>query len=252
MMPGNPTAISIITAVFNGARTIEGCIQSIVGQSLPPEHIVVDGGSTDGTLEIARRHVRGAAKVVSGPDRGIYDAMNRGIALASGEVVGILNADDFYPASDILEKVAAFFADPTVDACYGDLNYVRETNTEKVVRRWRSGAYDAKRFYQGWMPPHPTFFVRRRCYEKFGRFRLDVGSAADYELMLRFLLKHRIKAVYLPVVMVHMRTGGASNASLINRLRANRMDRRAWQVNRLTPWPWTMLFKPLRKIGQYF
>jgi glycosyltransferase involved in cell wall biosynthesis len=265
------SSVSIITAVRNGAATIIDTMSSLVSQTHPAEHIIIDGGSTDNTLDIVRK-ISPSARIISEPDTGIYDAMNKGIRLATGDIVGILNADDFYADAGVLAKVAAVFANPTVEACYGDLEYVSAnrdsgfgirdsglstqdlklmTQDFKVTRYWRSGSFDAEKFYWGWMPPHPTFFVQRSVYEKYGFFRLDMGSAADYELMLRFLFKHRITASYLPEVLVKMRSGGVSNATLANRLRANRMDRLAWSVNGLTPYPWTLLLKPLRKLPQY-
>jgi glycosyltransferase involved in cell wall biosynthesis len=251
MRASGKVKISVITAVLNGERTIRDCMKSVQKQTCPAEHIIVDGGSTDGTLEIVRVCAEKTDRLVSRLDCGIYDAMNKGISLATGDVVGILNADDFYPNADVLVKVARIFGDESVDACYGDLDYVDDLDTGRIVRRWRSGPYDIHRFYQGWMPPHPAFFVRKTCYETFGHFRLDMGSAADYELMLRLLLKHGRTVAYIPEVLVHMRTGGTSNASLLNRIRANRMDRKAWRVNGLKPWPWTLIFKPLRKVVQY-
>lgn len=243
--------ISIITATYNAGQTLADCLQSVAGQGVDVEHLIIDGASSDDTLQVVEAHRDKIAQVISERDRGIYDAMNKGIALASGEVVGILNADDFYAAPDVLERVLACFADPAVDACYGDLRYVAFEDPQRTVRFWRSGSFRPQRFYWGWMPPHPTFFVRRSVYERFGRFNLDLGSAADYEIMLRFLLRHRVHAVYLPKVLVHMRTGGVSNASLGNRLRANRNDRKAWAVNGLKPYPWTLTMKPLRKVGQW-
>lgn len=215
------------------------------------EHILIDGGSTDTTLRIADSYQHHLSSVISEPDAGIYDAMNKGIGLATGEVIGILNADDFYPSDDVLSRVAEVFSDESVDACYGDLIYVDGEDINKVKRDWQAGEFDRKKFYQGWMPPHPTFFVRASVYEKFGLFNLELGSAADYEIMLRFLLKHEVNAVYLPMVLVHMRTGGVSNSSVLNRLAANRMDRKAWVVNGLTPKFWTLYAKPLSKIGQW-
>lgn len=259
--------ISIITVTYNAASTIADCLLSVVSQTHPVEHIIVDGASTDTTMETVRR-ISPDVRILSEPDKGIYDAMNKGIGLATGEVVGILNADDFYSAPQVLEKVARVFEDPTVMGCYGDLEYistgvagaeVKEGKLTshpavdcKVIRYWKSGNYTSRSWYWGWMPPHPTFFVRRSVYERYGSFNLDLGSAADYELMLRLLCKEGIKTAYIPGVMVRMRVGGASNASLHNRLQANRMDRRAWEINGLTPYPWTLFCKPLRKLGQFF
>jgi len=200
--------ISIITAVLNGVRTIGHAIRSIGGQTHKEiEHIIIDGGSTDGTLRVIEGYHPCPAKVLSEPDRGIYDAMNKGIALASGEVIGILSADDFYRHGGVLAKVARAFEDPDVDSCYGDLDYVDPTDTSRVIRHWRAGPYDLRSFYWGWMPPHPAFFARRKAYQTYGDYNLELSSAADYELMLRFLLKHRITATYLPDVLVCMRTG---------------------------------------------
>src|SRR6185369_14345586 len=182
-----PATMSIITVVRNGAATIASCLESVRNQSVACEHIIVDACSNDGTLELVRRLSPGA-RIVSEPDRGIYDAMNKGIALARGEVVGILNADDFYPDPDALARVAAAFAAPEVDSCYGDLLYLQmgpsgaasgqAPERARVVRVWKSGPFKAERFYRGWMPPHPTFFVRRSVYERLGGFNLDFGSAA--------------------------------------------------------------------------
>jgi len=243
--------LSIITTVLNSADTIQTCIESVRNQHQPVEHIIIDGGSTDGTLEIIEEYRSRLAKVVSERDEGIYDGMNKGLRLATGDIIGLLNADDVYAGPDILTKVAKVFNEEHVDSCYGDLVYVHPHNTEKVIRYWHSGSYSVRQFYWGWMPPHPTFFVRRSVYERYGLFNLDLGSAADYELMLRFLVKHRITTAYIPEILVKMRSGGMSNASLKRRLIANRNDRLAWKVNGLKPYPWTLYFKPLRKVGQY-
>ena len=160
--------------------------------------------------------------------------------------------DDFYASSLVLQKVTELLETKDLSSCYGDLVYVNADNLDIVRRYWVSGRFDAKKFYWGWMPPHPTFFVRREIYEKHGLFNLDMGTAADYELMLRFLLKHRISCGYVPEVLVKMRSGGVSNSSLQNRLDANLMDRKAWSVNGLKPFPWTLTLKPVRKIGQFF
>jgi glycosyltransferase len=245
--------VSIITVVLNSAEYIEDCIKSVIGQDYKDiEYIIIDGGSIDGTIEIIRRYKNRIAKWISEPDRGIYDAMNKGIRMASGDVIGILNSDDMYANQHVLEKVAAVFADGQSESCYGDLIYVDAENADRIRRVWRSDPYNIHRFYQGWMPPHPTFFVHREVYEQYGGFNLELGTAADYELMLRFLVRHEITSSYIPKVLVCMRTGGMSNASVKNRIMANRMDRKAWAVNGLKPYPWTLLFKPLRKIPQFF
>ena len=245
------TDVTIITPVWNNAETIAHNIQSIADQSIPSQHILIDGVSTDGTLEIIEKQQLPGSIVISEHDNGMYDAINKGLKHAKGEIIGILNADDYYPNNKVLVQVLEAFSDSSIDACYGDLFYVDRLDTEKVVRNWKSGVYNPQKFYSGWMPPHPAFFVRRTLYEKYGGFRLDLGSAADYELMLRMLLKHRARATYIPRVLVHMRNEGMSNASLKNRLRANRFDRQAWRVNDMHPRPWTLLAKPLRKIGQW-
>ena len=243
--------ISIVTTVLNGAGTIQSCLSSIREQSVEADHIIVDGCSTDSTLSIINQYKTGTTRVISEKDKGIYDGMNKGLKMASGDIIGILNADDFYARNDILSKVRMVFENENVDSCYGDLVYVDHTNPDKIIRYWHSGAYKLSRFYWGWMPPHPTFFVRRDIYEKHGYFNLTFGSAADYELMLRFLVNYRITAAYIPETLVKMRVGGMSNATLRNRLKAHKNDRLAWKANSLKPYPWTLILKPLSKISQF-
>lgn len=244
--------ISVVTAVRNAAATIGGCLDSVAAQRGPTEHIVVDGASDDGTVELVRARGGSVARFVSEPDRGLYEAMNKGVALAGGDIVGTLNADDLYADAQVLERVRGVFENADILACYGDLDYVDARHPERVVRRWRSGSGTPGKIYRGWMPPHPTFFVRREVYGRCGVFNTGLGTAADYELMLRFLLKHGIRAAYIPAVLVRMRSGGVSNRSLGHRLRAHEMDRLAWKVNGLEPHPWTLPLKPLRKLGQFF
>lgn len=244
--------ISIITVCFNASETIGDSLTSVAEQSYRNiEHIVIDGASNDNTLDLVRsfQHV---SRIVSAPDEGIYDAMNKGIALATGEVIGILNADDVYADNNTIAKVMHEFAtDAALDAVYGDLVFVDRHQTEKVRRTWIAGAYTHKSFYQGWMPPHPTLFVRKAIYEKYGTFNTELKTSADYELMLRYLFKHAIRTFYLPMTMVKMRMGGQSNSSFQNRIRANREDRMAWQMNGLKPHLFTLILKPLRKINQF-
>ncbi len=245
--------ISLITVVYNGAAFIRDCIDSVVGQTYDTiEYIIVDGGSTDGTIDIVRSYGDKVSRFISERDNGLYDAMNKGIGMATGDVVGILNADDFYPHANVIRDVMALFRQSQCDAVYGDIVYVDRLNTEKVTRYWKSGPFRPNAFLWGWMPGHPSFFVKRTLYEQHGLFRLDMTSAADYELMLRFIHKHRATLAYLNEVIVVMRAGGVSNASVGNRLRANRDDRLAWQLNKLRPYAVTLWMKPLRKIGQFF
>jgi glycosyltransferase involved in cell wall biosynthesis len=243
--------ISIITVTYNSQRTVADTLASVASQSYPSiEHLVIDGSSHDNTLAIVNRfpHV---ARVVSEPDAGIYDAMNKGLRLVTGEIVGILNSDDIYNNDQVIADVMKCFEDNNVDVVYGDLQYVRSDNLQKVVRTWRSGNYSRNKFHFGWMPPHPSLFVRKRVYQQVGFFNTQLRSAADYEMILRIMLKNECTAAYLPKVLVRMRTGGVSNASVKNRLRANREDRMAWKQNGLRPYFFTTTLKPFRKIFQY-
>ena len=244
--------ISLITPSYNSAATIQDTIDCILGQSYPNvEYIIVDGQSKDETVSIIQSYGGKISKWVSESDKGLYDAMNKGISMATGDVVGILNSDDFYSHDKVLEKVVQAFEQHQVDVVYGDLQYVHEVDTKRIVRYWKSGKYRRQNFLYGWMPPHPTFFVKREFYEKFGLFDLSFRSAADYELMLRFLYKHQLKAHYIPEVLVKMRAGGVSNASWKHRFRANKEDRRAWQRNGLKPTFFTTWLKPIRKLTQF-
>ncbi len=243
--------ISIITPTFNSARTIADTLSSVACQTWPSiEHIIIDGASKDQTISIVNEfpHV---SHVVSEPDAGIYDAMNKGIRKATGDLIGILNSDDFYTHPMVLQKVMETMERSGTESCYADLEYVNPNAPEKVVRNWKSGNYDPNHFYFGWMPPHPTFFVRREIYERLGLFDTRLRTSADYELMLRFLFKNGISVCYLEDVIVRMRTGGVSNGTVANRLRANREDREAWRINGLKPRFYTFYMKPLSKIRQF-
>lgn len=243
--------ISVITVCFNAAATIADAIDSIRRQDYPDiEYIVVDGGSTDGTLAIIAQNRDVISVLISEADEGMYDAANKGIAAATGEIVGMLNADDFYADHEVLTDVAGAVTEGT-DAVYGDLHYVDRNDPKSVRRNWISGAYAKEKFLSGWMPPHPTFFIRKRAYESYGMFRLDFKSAADYELMLRMLYKHSLTPNYINRVLVKMRVGGKSNATISNRLRANREDRKAWSINGLKAAWYTLYLKPLSKLQQY-
>ncbi|MAY82573.1 MAG: glycosyl transferase [Flavobacteriales bacterium] len=245
--------VTIITVCFNAAQTIANTIESVLGQDYPNlEYIVIDGKSSDKSLEIINQFQSQISKIISEPDQGMYDALNKGIGMASGDVIGMLNSDDFYVDEHVVsDMVTAMSSSPGYESGYADLYYVDNKNTDKVIRKWRSGVYKREKFKHGWMPPHPAFFLRKEAYEKYGGFNLEFKSAADYELMLRMLYKHKLNAAYLPRYIVKMRVGGMSNASLLNRLKANREDRRAWTVNGLKPGIHTLTFKPLRKLIQY-
>ncbi|MEX1003188.1 MAG: glycosyltransferase family 2 protein [Crocinitomicaceae bacterium] len=244
--------ISLITVSFNAADTIKDTIDSVLSQKgVDLEYIIIDGGSTDETVAIVKSYGDQISTFVSAPDKGIYDGMNKGIALASGDVIGILNADDMYADEQVLQEVISCFT-PETEVLYGDLVYVDQNNTNKVKRTWIAKPYKKNAFLKGWMPPHPTFFVRKEIYEKYGAYTLQLKSAADYELMLRVIHKQSVTPVYLNKILVKMRLGGASNASLKNRLRANREDKKAWEMNQLKPLKTTFIRKPISKIGQFF
>lgn len=245
--------VSVITVCYNSSETIENTIQSVVSQSYSNiEYIVVDGLSADNTLKIVDKYKNNISKIISEKDNGIYDAINKGIALATGEVVAILHADDFYADSNVISSIVNEFINKKVDTVYGDLQYVDRQNTTVVKRNWISGEYQKRNFLNGWMPPHPSFFAKKECYTKYGNFNTILKSAADYELMLRFLYKNNCTVAYIPKVLVKMRVGGKSNVSLLNRIKANREDKKAWEINGLTPEPFTFIKKPLSKLGQFF
>ncbi|GAB3920186.1 glycosyltransferase family 2 protein [Larkinella terrae] len=243
--------ITIITVVYNGGKTIGDTIDSVLSQTYPDiEYIVIDGNSTDNSADVIRSYGSRITRFVSEPDKGLYDAINKGLRLATGEVIGLINADDFYKHDQVVEKVVNLFNQTGCDAVYGDIIYVNATNVEKIDRNWKVGEYKEGDFLWGWMPPHPTCFIRRSVYEKLGNYTLELKSSSDYELLLRFIHKYKIKISYLPEVLVAMRSGGMSNATLKHRFRANREDRQAWKINGLRPYFFTLFLKPLRKLNQ--
>jgi glycosyltransferase involved in cell wall biosynthesis len=243
--------VSIVTATYNSAATIADCLASIASQSYPAEHVIVDGASTDATLELVRTLAPGA-RILSEPDRGIYDAMNKGIRLAGGDIVGILNSDDFYAGPQVLEKVVAAFRESGADAVFADLVYVRPANLDQVVRFYSGAGFTPESFARGCMPPHPTFFVRRELYERLGLFRTDYQIAADFELTARFLARHRVSYAYLPEVLVRMRTGGVSTRSLRSNWILNREILRACAENGISTNLLKVYSKYLRKVMQLF
>ena len=244
--------VSIVTPTYNSAKTIVDTILSVNKQDYTNiEHIIIDGGSKDNTLELIRNTPNRVKKIFSDPDKGIYDAMNKGVALATGDIVGILNSDDFYNSNDVIAKVVKTFQEGEYEGVYGDLEYVDARNTNRVVRYWESKAYKEGLFKKGWHPAHPTFFVKKEVYDKYGNFNLKYKIGADYEIMLRFIEKNRIKVAYIPETLVKMRVGGASNQSIKNIIKANIECYNAWKDNGLSILPFVFILKPLSKTLQY-
>lgn len=244
--------ISIITVCYNSATTIQDTIDSIASQTYPKiEHVIVDGASRDNTMEIVRA-ARSVNKYISEPDRGIYDAMNKGIALATGDIVGFLNADDFYADQTVLAQVVEALSDPKVDACYADLVYVDQHNTEKIVRYWKSRAYVSGLFKRGWMPAHPTFFVKKKIYQRYGGFDLRFPRQADFELTMRFMEIAHVASIYIPKIWVRMRVGGVSNNSYRNILKGNLEAWRACKLHGLDVGWMFMPIKILSRVAQFW
>jgi len=240
---------SIVTPVYNDPR-LKSTLEGISSQrDVSPEVIVVDGQSTDDTASVIDEYRGSIDTLIREPDEGIYDAMNKGIKRARGDVIGVLNADDRFQDEFVLRDVRDELERTNADVCYGDLVYVDEQ--DEIVRYWESGDYQPRRFYFGWMPPHPTFFVRRELYERYGTFDLEFSIAADYELMLRFLLKHGASAAYVDRVLVRMAEGGKSNESLRNIVTANKEVYESWHKNDLSGGVLASVVKPLRKVGQF-
>lgn len=232
--------VSIITVVYNNAATIKDAIDSVLSQTYKNiEYIIIDGASTDGTVEIVKSYGDKIATFISEPDRGLYDAMNKGIALATGEIVGILNSDDFYIHDRVIERVVREFEEKEVDSVYADLVYVKPENLDKVVRYYDSSHFSPEKFAYGWMPAHPTFFVKREIYKKYGVFRTDLKIGADFDILARFLYTHKISYSYIKEVLVKMRVGGVStsfssiwinNIEQLKVCKDNGIDTNIWKI----------------------
>lgn len=244
---------SIITATYNSEKNINSAISSLKNQEYNySEWIVIDGASKDKTNKIIKKSFKGNLKIISEKDKGIYDALNKGIAMATGDVVGFLHSDDFLASKDILSEIATIFQEKNVDGVYGDLQYVDKENTSKVIRYWKSEKFQPQLLKKGWMPAHPTLFLKKEVYEKHGLFNLDYKIAADYDLMLRIFSDNTLKFHYLPEVITKMRIGGASNRSLKNIIKKSIEDLKVLKANGIKNPYKTLILKNFGKLGQFF
>lgn len=245
--------ISIITVAFNAAETLADTLQSVGSQTHAEiEHIVIDGASTDGTVDIIQRYAGHITRFISEPDGGIYDAMNKGLELATGEVIGFLNADDVYTGDHVLQRIAELMAQNDVDAALGDAEFVNPAHPTRSVRRYRSAHFRPERIGWGWMPAHPALFLRRRVYERFGNFRTDYRIAGDFEWVARIFHGKTLKYRHIPEVWVRMRTGGVSTKGWRNTVLLNREVLRACRENNIpTNFPKILLKYPI-KLFEFF
>lgn len=242
--------ISIITCTYNSQDHVEDSIKSFLAQDYADkELVVIDGASKDKTLDILESYKEHIAVIKSEEDTGIYNAMNKGLDLISGEVFGFLHSDDVYASESVLSKVANEFIEGQTQVVYGDLIYT-DASLSKTIRKWTSGSFKRSLFNNGWMPPHPTLFLKTDLLQQGGKFNEAFRISGDYEFILRYLYKMKLMVKYIPETLVKMRVGGESNQSLKNRLKANAEDRKAWRINGMNPFPATV-FKPLRKILQF-
>lgn len=244
--------VSIITVVFNASGTIRNAIESVLSQTYKEiEYIIIDGGSRDGTVDIIASYGNRITKMISQPDEGLYHAMNKGVDLATGEIVGFINADDMINSDDCVTAIVEKFKQSNADAVYGDNIYVDQHNTSKIVRYWRAGEYNKNNFRKGWMPPHLSTYIKRKYYSEFGLFRKDMKIAGDYELMLRFFYKNKLRVIYINKIIARMRAGGISNSSFSNILKANIEVYKSWGLNGLRVSPLIIIAKPIKKIIQF-
>jgi len=243
--------VSIITATYNSAETIRDTLQSLNAQSYKDiEYIIIDGASKDNTIDVIKNECTRVAKIISEPDDGIYDALNKGILASTGEIVGFLHSDDLFAYPDVITDIVKQFEISGCDALYGDLQYVSKDNTDNVIRLWKSGTYNIAKMKNGWMPPHPTFYMKRELYEQFGSFDLSFKIAGDYDSLLRYLWKNNISMSYIPKVLLKMRVGGASNRSLKNIFQKTKEDISALKNNGVPVFR-AVLWKNLSKIPQF-
>jgi glycosyltransferase len=243
--------ISIITATYNSEKTLLDTLLSLENQTYKDiEYIIVDGASKDNTLELIKNNCTKVSKIICESDKGIYDALNKGINAATGDVIGFLHSDDLLAYDGAIADIAQTFEKTGCDAVYGDLEYVSQNDTAKRVRLWKSGSFSRAKMQFGWMPPHPSFYMKRSCYIEHGCFSLDYRISADYDSLLRYILKSRIGMAYLPKVLVKMRVGGISNRSLSSMMNKSMEDIRVMKKNGII-WPLALAYKNLSKIPQF-
>ena len=244
--------VTLITVTLNSEKYLEESILSVINQDYKDiEHIIIDGESTDGTLAIIEKYKDHIAHWVSEKDYSMYDAINKGMAMATGDIIGTLNSDDMLASNDVISKIAGCFNADNINVVYGDLLYVNQDDTSKVLRKWKGGEFNSDKFRYGWMPAHPTFYFRRSLLQTCGYYETHFFTAADYEFMTRYLYFYKVGAAYLPKLIVKMRNGGMSNGNIFRRLRANRRDYLAMKKNKV-PMPFVVSFlKPIIKLHQY-
>ncbi len=245
--------ISIVTICYNSAKTIEDTIKSVLNQNYNNiEYIVIDGGSNDGTQKIINSYISQISYFVSEPDGGLYDAMNKGLKKCTGDVVGFINSDDFLSDKNVINEIARCFANFDTNIVYGDTRFVSREDKTKTTRYWKAGKYSEKKFKLGWMPPHLSTYIKKSLYDKHGYFRSDLNIAADYELLLRFIVKNKNSPFYLQKEIAVMRDGGISNSSLSNRFNSLIQVYKSWKINDLKVNPFIIVMKPLSKVSQFF
>ncbi|MCX6122122.1 MAG: glycosyltransferase family 2 protein [Ignavibacteriales bacterium] len=245
--------VTIITIVLNNVDTIISCMDSVMGQTYKNiEYIVIDGGSTDGTIDILRKYNGNISQWISEPDNGVYYAMNKGVKMATGDIIGFLNADDYYADNGVIQHIVDEINLNKVDSCYGDVVYVKRNDLMKVTRYWKSISCNVDNFKKGWFPPHPTFFVKKNIYDRLGVFNTDYKFSSDVELMIRFLCKHSVSTCYIPDVLIKMRDSGKSNKSLINIARSVWECYLAMKNNNLNVTPLYLLSTLLFRFKQIF
>ena len=248
----NNIKISIITATFNSAKTLPQTLKSISNQTYKNiEHIIVDGGSSDDSINIIKRYADNKKIFLSEPDEGLYFAINKGMELASGDVIGLMHSDDFYSDNFVLNDIARIFMNPRIDAVYADLDYINSSNQDQVVRKWRPGIFNVHRIKFGWMPPHPTLYIRNSCIEKFGLYDTQFRISSDYDFVLRYFSSVGFRAHYMPRVIVKMRLGGISNQSIKTVILKSYEDYLAIKKNKIGGF-YTLAIKNLSKVHQYF